>query len=32
MFDEYYDSAECISSVGITLQQLLEYYRSLCQQ
>lgn len=29
--DEYYEAAN-ISTIGLTLQELLEYYRTLCQQ
>ncbi|MCW3111611.1 MAG: hypothetical protein JWR18_7 [Segetibacter sp.] len=29
--DDYYEAAN-ISTTGLTLQQLLEYYRALCDQ
>ena len=29
--EDYYDVAN-VSSIGLTLQELLEYYRTLCQQ
>jgi hypothetical protein len=31
MQEEYYEEAQ-ISSVGISLKELLEYYRILCEQ
>ena len=32
MPEEYYYEAANIGSVGISLEELLEYYRSLCEQ
>jgi hypothetical protein len=32
MPEDYYNESEFVGAIGITLHELLEYYRTLCEQ